>query len=86
MQIIGETVVALPAGGEGSAETFDLAPVSLWLEDYSGLKALFAEWRAAGVTDLRAISLADPARVKQCSERIRVLKVNRKTLALFEAR
>ena len=35
-------------------EMFDLAPVSLWLEDFSGVKRLFEEWRAAGVTDLAA--------------------------------
>ena len=68
------------------AEMFDLAPVSLWLEDYSALKTLFDEWRAAGVKDLRAHLLADRKRVMACSERIRVLKVNRKTLALFGAR
>lgn len=67
------------------ATMFDLAPISLWLEDYSGLKHLFEEWRRAGVTGLRDYLLADPRRVKQCSERIRVLKVNRATLALFEA-
>lgn len=68
------------------AEMFDLAPVSLWLEDYSALKALFAQWRADGVTNLRAYFAADPERVKECSACIRVLKVNRKTLVLFGAR
>ncbi|WP_246505273.1 sensor domain-containing diguanylate cyclase [Microvirga antarctica] len=63
----------------------DLAPVSLWLEDYSGLKALFETWRAAGVTDLRAYLMDDVARVQACSDQIRVMKVNRKTLSLFEA-
>jgi len=67
------------------AEMFDLAPVSLWLEDYSALKTLFDDWRAAGVADLRAHLRADPARVKACSQRIRVIKVNRKTLSLFGA-
>lgn len=67
------------------AEMFDLAPVSLWLEDYSALKALFENWRAAGVSDLRAYLRTDPARVKACSECIRVIKVNRKTLSLFGA-
>ena len=33
---------------------FELAPVSLWLEDYSGLRRLFDAWRAAGISDLRA--------------------------------
>jgi hypothetical protein len=27
---------------------FELAPVSLWLEDYSALKHLFDAWRAEG--------------------------------------
>ena len=67
------------------AEIFDLAPVSLWLEDYSGLKALFREWRDAGVVSLRDYLREDPARIKACSGRIRVVKVNAKTLALFEA-
>jgi hypothetical protein len=35
------------------ADMFDLAPVSLWLEDYSCLKTLFDGWRAHGVTRLR---------------------------------
>ena len=64
---------------------FALAPVSLWLEDYSGLKRLFAEWRHAGVTELRAHLFEDPRRVKECSALIKVIKVNRATLGLFEA-
>jgi diguanylate cyclase (GGDEF)-like protein len=67
------------------AEMFELAPVSLWLEDYSALKALFAQWRAEGVTDLRAHFAAEPARVRQCSACIRLIKVNRATLTLFQA-
>lgn len=64
---------------------FDLAPVSLWLEDYSGIQALFAEWRTQGVDDLRAFLEADIGRVKACSSRIRLLKVNQQTLTLFGA-
>ncbi|WP_262032049.1 GGDEF domain-containing protein [Microvirga sp. Mcv34] len=67
------------------AEMFELAPVSLWLEDYSGLKELLSEWRAAGVASLRDHLLEDTARVEACSSLIRVIKVNRKTLSLFEA-
>ncbi len=66
-------------------EMFELAPVSLWLEDYSALHALFANWRAVGVLDLRTHLNADHARVTECSRCIRVVKVNRKTLALFGA-
>ncbi|MGF6960237.1 PAS domain-containing protein [Paraburkholderia youngii] len=64
---------------------FELAPVSLWLEDFSGVRALFDEWRAAGVTDLRAHFAVDPRHVAECAHRIRVIKVNRQTLTQFEA-
>ncbi|WP_018183244.1 sensor domain-containing diguanylate cyclase [Kaistia granuli] len=66
-------------------QIFDIAPVSLWEEDYSGLKALFDSWRAAGVVDLEAYLREDPARAAACSSQIRVLRVNRKTLSLLEA-
>jgi diguanylate cyclase (GGDEF)-like protein len=77
---------APPSGASGDdAEMFELAPVSLWLEDYSGVKKLLDEWRQAGVTSLRDYLLEDPQRVQACSNLIRVIKVNRKTLSLFEA-
>ncbi len=67
------------------AELFELAPVSLWLEDYSALRPLFERWRADGVTDLRTWLRAEPARVAECSTCIRVLQVNHRTLELFGA-
>ena len=51
----------------------------------TALKVLFEGWRASGVTDLRAHFADDPSRVRQCSGCIRVIKVNRKTLALYGA-
>src|SRR3954469_20911465 len=71
---------------DDDAEMFDLAPVSLWIEDFSAVKALFDTWRAEGVSDIKAFLSADPDRVRQCSQLIRILKVNRKTLSLFGAR
>jgi diguanylate cyclase (GGDEF)-like protein len=68
-----------------SAGVFELAPVSLWLEDYSGVKALLDGWRRAGVTSLRDHLTGHPERVKECASRIRLLQVNRKTLSLFGA-
>ena len=65
---------------------FDLTPVSLWLEDYSQLKALFAKWRAAGIADLRALFREQPARVKDCAAAIRIIEVNAKTHELFGSR
>lgn len=68
------------------AETFELAPISLWLEDFSGVRRLFENWRSAGVVDLKSYLLEDTDRLKHCSSLIRVLKVNRKTLSLFGAK
>jgi diguanylate cyclase (GGDEF)-like protein len=69
-----------------SPDFFDLMPASLWLEDYSALRALFERWRAEGVTDLRRYLDADTSRVAQCSACIRVLKVNRRTLSMYGAK
>ncbi|MGP3698059.1 diguanylate cyclase domain-containing protein [Rhodobacter sp. NSM] len=65
---------------------FDLAPISMWIEDFSEVRALFDQWRADGITDLRAFLEEDLARVAACSRRIRVVKVNARTLQLYEAR
>ncbi|MDE1995361.1 MAG: diguanylate cyclase [Rhizobiaceae bacterium] len=67
------------------SDVFELAPIAMWIEDFSEVKALFDRWRADGVTDIRAFLTADLARIAECSQRIRVLRVNRKTLELFEA-
>ncbi|MDD4885627.1 MAG: sensor domain-containing diguanylate cyclase [Thiomonas sp.] len=75
-----------PTPHDTLSDMFELAPVSLWVEDFSALRQLFAQWRSAGVTDLRAWLKSDPRRVAECSARIRVLQVNRRTLELFEAR
>ena len=64
---------------------FDLAPVSLWLEDYSALRQLFEQWRAQGVTNIRSHLSADPARFAQCTACLKVLRVNQRTLELFAA-
>ena len=68
------------------AEMFDLAPVSLWLEDFSAVKTQFDQWRQEGVTDLRSFLREQPARVASCSRLIQVLRVNQRTLHLFGAR
>lgn len=73
------------AGYGDDALMFELAPISLWLQDLSEVKALFADWRRSGVTRLQDFLLEDPERARACWDRSRVLKVNKRTLALFEA-
>jgi diguanylate cyclase (GGDEF)-like protein len=70
---------------EAEQQFFNLAPIAMWLEDFSGVHAQFAEWRALGVTDIRAFLAEDPARVFACAHRIKIITVNAKTLELFEA-
>lgn len=64
---------------------FELAPVSLWLEDFSAVHELFQQLRSSGVTDLLAWLDEVPERRTECARRIQVLKVNQATLKLFEA-
>ena len=80
-----KSVVAHADRPSDDAQMFELAPVSLWVEDYSQVKALFADWRRAGVSKLGDFLREDPERVKACSARIHVVKVNQRTLTLFEA-
>lgn len=68
------------------ATVFDLAPVAMWIEDFSAVKQQFELWRAEGVEDIRAFLKEDLSRVAACSQKIRVLQVNSKTLELYEAR
>src|SRR5690349_11243909 len=64
---------------------FEFAPMSLWIEDYSGLRQLFESWRSAGVVDLVAHLNAEPGRVRECMAQLRVVSVNQSTLNLFGA-
>ncbi|MES5097803.1 sensor domain-containing diguanylate cyclase [Agrobacterium sp. BA1120] len=68
------------------ADIFNLAPVAMWIEDFSGVKRQFDIWRQQGVNDIRSFLREDLSRVQACSQKIRVLKVNDKTLELFAAR
>jgi len=74
-----------PSSAADLAQMFDLAPVSLWLEDYSALRELLETWRAEGVTDLGAFLRADASRTQRCAASIKVLQVNQHTLRLLAA-
>lgn len=78
--------MALPISAKDDpTNLFDLAPISLWEDDYSAVKAYLDDLRAAGVTDLRAYLTDHPEVLVEGMQRIRVLNVNRKTLELFKA-
>lgn len=65
---------------------FDLAPVSLWLEDFSAVYELLQAWRASGVSDIVHYLQQRPAAIGEYFSSIRVLKVNQRTLDLYGAK
>jgi PAS domain-containing protein len=76
---------AVASSNEYANGLFEHSPVSLWVEDYTGIKRLFAGLRAQGITDLARHLRAHPAFVHECIASIRVIDVNQRTLNLFRA-
>ncbi len=64
---------------------FTLSPVSLWVEDFSGVKRLMDEARAGGIQDFRVFLSVHHEFVTRCIGQIRVLDVNQHTLEMFGA-
>ena len=64
---------------------FAESPVSLWEEDFSGIRRYFDRLRALGVTDFDEHFTANPDELADCVESVRVVDVNRTTLALYGA-
>lgn len=63
---------------------FEYAPISLWEQDFSDIKAFFDSLRSQGVTDLDSYLDEHPAEIEACMGRIRVVRANRQTLRLYE--
>lgn len=64
---------------------FEHAPISLWEEDFSGIKKFFDSLRAQGVKDLARYLDEHPQTLSDCMARIQVVDVNAQTLTLFGA-
>jgi PAS domain S-box-containing protein len=64
---------------------FEDSPISLWEEDLSEVKKYLDSLRATGVSDLRAYFDDYPEAVIHCAGLIKVLEVNKATLALYKA-
>ena len=65
---------------------FEYAPISLWEEDYSGIKLLFNDLQSQGITDLRKHFNQHPTDIDTCMKQIKVKHVNAKTLEMFGAK
>ncbi len=71
--------------GDHFESLFEYAPVSLWEEDYSGIKAFLDSLRANGVTDFAHYLDTHPEEIESNMRRIKVNHVNRETLNMFGA-
>ncbi|RYF79051.1 MAG: GGDEF domain-containing protein [Comamonadaceae bacterium] len=88
LEDVTETVVArqqLAASERHARNLFDYSPVSLWVEDFSGVKQMLEEARHQGIQDFRVFLSVHPEFVSRCMQEIRVLDVNRQTLQMFGA-
>jgi two-component system, cell cycle sensor histidine kinase and response regulator CckA len=61
------------------------SPVSLWEEDFSGIRRHLDRLRALGVADFDEHFRANPDELADCIESVRVVDVNRATLSLYGA-
>ena len=77
---------ALSTDPDDDAKMFDLAPVSLWIEDYSAVRALFEQWRAEGVTESRHSSPTTPIASGSARSASASSRSTARPLSLFGAR
>jgi diguanylate cyclase (GGDEF)-like protein len=64
---------------------FEYAPISLWEEDFSAIKQLFDRLHAQGVMDLMGYFDEHPNDVEASMALLKVVDVNRQTLAMYGA-
>jgi PAS domain S-box-containing protein len=64
---------------------FEDSPISLWVEDLSGVKKYYDELSAQGVRDFRAYFEKHPEAVIRCVEGVKIVDINRSTLDLLAA-
>jgi PAS domain S-box-containing protein len=64
---------------------FEHAPISLWEEDWSAVKAYLKQLQEAGVTEFASYFEQHPEVVQRCIALVEVLDVNQATLKLHDA-
>jgi two-component sensor histidine kinase/PAS domain-containing protein len=61
---------------------FEDSAVSLWVEDYSGVKEVMDNLQSSGITDLRAYFKKNEDELLRCADLVKILDVNKATLSL----
>jgi PAS domain S-box-containing protein/putative nucleotidyltransferase with HDIG domain len=77
---------ALRESEERHRVLFEESPISLWEEDFSAVKERLERLRRRGVKDFRAYFRSHPQAVAECAALVRIVDVNRATLALYGAK
>jgi len=71
-----QAAVALRAGEARFRSLYDHAPVALWEQDWSGVRAALAELELSGIDDLAAWLQANPSQLRRLASLVRILDVN----------
>ena len=77
----GQAGIALRAGEARFRSLYDNAPVALWEQDWSAVRAALGEPDLSGVADLAAHLQAHPAQLRRLASLVRILDVNAAALA-----
>ncbi len=64
---------------------FENSPVSIWEEDFSGIKLFFDQLRSEGIVSLEEYLDQHPEQISSCAAQVKVINVNQATLALHGA-
>ena len=75
----------MPISEEHFQTLFENAPISLWEEDYSGIKSLFDGLKQQGVRSLETYLQTKPDFADACMRQIRLVRVNQQTLNMLKA-
>jgi diguanylate cyclase (GGDEF)-like protein len=76
-----QAAVALRAGEARFRSLYDHAPVALWEQDWSAVRAALAELEQSGVDDVPAWLRANPSQVARLAGLVRIIDVNAAALA-----
>lgn len=66
-------------------DLFENSPISLWEQDFSGVKQAIDQLRAEGVTDFHSYFEQHIEAVQECLSRVKLLDFNRASVALYGA-
>ncbi|MFH1093081.1 MAG: ATP-binding protein [Candidatus Omnitrophota bacterium] len=81
-----KTQQALRESQERYKHLFDNAPISIWVEDYTEIIDYLEKIKQSGVTDFEGYLNEHPEELFKCSDLIKVLDVNQKSMILFKAK